>query len=441
MPQLPPRMPDRPRPTRRTSPVSRETPASPSASSQASAVPSDVSDQPEALLQPARALAELLVPGDHESVERAISALAHFAFASTEPVSMLHRHDALDCAGAFANLINVLSAHREHAGIFGTACSILGSLRVDRLESLKNAPEGGVVAVVQGLQVHKEDYRVCRHGVRALAGFTRLDDVRARLLHRYDGISTVVECMQLHGEVESLYLDSMQFLSFASLHSETNKTEISRGGALRKCLDCLSKWPANRVLHTHVCVIIRNVTVNRPDIIATAEQMQCVESLLDSINTHGNNAVLTTHALAALHHLTTSQEATRRLLRHPTWESTLIDTAKRHASRPTIQALALDVAARVVTAGGPLAARRLVRVGAVKVAIVAMHRFVNRRAVLYCGSRLTRMLLMSGGGSEDVRQCGGVERLLDLLYCTVVAPVSADERYAGYADVLSEAVA
>ncbi|KAI0566052.1 Armadillo-like helical domain containing protein [Gracilaria domingensis] len=367
-----------------------------------------------------------------------LKGMMEFAFGLVEFTALLERQQALDDYGAFRRMVEIQNSYLEHAGIQKLSCTILGSLRLDEsIGGLKLGMMQTVDTIVQCLREHGRVASICREGVRALTALSKMNDVRTRVIPTCNAIGVTVSCMELHAGDEYVQNEGARFFSHASLHSETNKSHIAMHGGLRRALRAAREFPASRALHTHLCTTIRNITLSRPDVVAQAEVLDSVEALMDTLKRHGQASTTAMHALAALHHLTTSHESVRRIVRYDSWEHILIGTARRHSSKPTVQALTMAVAGSVVDAGAELTHERLVQAGAVKTALVAMHRFVNRRAVLLTGSHLVKILLLEcEEGMSDLRQCGGIGRLLDLLYCTVVTPTSGEERYSGYSDSL-----
>ncbi|PXF49183.1 hypothetical protein BWQ96_00972 [Gracilariopsis chorda] len=366
-----------------------------------------------------------------------ISSLSDFAFAVVELTALLERQEALDDFGAFRKMVELQNTFIQHAGIQRIVCSVLGSLRIDESTGgLKIAMMLTVDTIVQSLRLHERDSGICKAGIRALTSLSNMNDVRSRIIPSCNAIGVAVECMELHAGDEGVQSDGTRFLSHASLHSETNKSQIAMHGGLRRAVRAALEFPASRVLHTHVSTILRNITVGRPDVVAQAEILNSVEALLDTLKLHGQASMTAVHALAALHHLTTSMETIKRIVRYQSWESVLMGTAKRHSGKATVQTLAMAVAGSVAAADGPTAQVKLAHAGAIKIALTAMHRFVNRSAVLFTGARLVKVLLVGfHNAMDEVKQCGGTERLLDILYCTVVTPTFVEERYSGYSDV------
>lgn len=366
-----------------------------------------------------------------------IRSMCDFAFAVVELTALLERQEALDDFGAFRKMVELQHKFLQHAGIQKVVCSILGSLRINESTGgLKIAMMLAVDTIVQSMRLHGRDSGLCKDGIRALTSLSNMNDVRARIIPSCNAIGVAVECMELHAGAEGVQIDGTRFLSYASLHSETNKSQIAMHGGLRRAVRAALEFPGCRVLHTHVSTILRNITVGRPDVVAQAEILNSVEALLDTLKLHGQASMTSIHALAALHHLTTSMETINRIVRYQGWECVLMGTAKRHSGKATVQTLAMAVAGSVAAADGPTAQARLAQAGAIKIALTAMHRFVNRRAVLFTGARLVKVLLLGfHSGMDEVKQCGGTQRLLDILYCTVVTPTSVEERYSGYSDV------
>lgn len=365
----------------------------------------------------------------------AISALSSFAFSSPQAFACLERQEALDDAGAFQKLLHLQSTYLSNASIQSSSLSVVGSLRLDdRIPMTFFSVEMAVDSSLAAMQLHSENVIVVRAGLCALDALVRLDHVRMRLVPSAGVIGIVGQCMSKHGNDEVGMGNAIRFLGHAAIGSDRNKMAMVSCGAIQKALRAGRMFASNGELQSSVCLMLRNVTVGGGQHLSSLPGAEVVHLLLDCMLAHGQLYPVATHALAALFHLTSMTDSSRRILRHDLWEHALVETACRHESRVRLQAMALAVIGKVVIVGGSSAAKRLIRVGAVRLALGAMHRFVNRRAVLYYGSVMVRLTLEAvGGGMDEIGACGGVERLLDLLYCTVVAPVSSEEPFAGYA--------
>lgn len=353
----------------------------------------------------------------------------------------MERQEALDDAGAFDALLTLQANHLSHPGIQSLCASILSSLRLDDRTPLTRFDPGlAVHSLLHALRVHGgSSVGVVRDIIRALDALARLESVRTGVIARTGAIATLGHYMMSYPGDAIVQIHALRFLAHSAVRVMGNKIEMGMCGALRGGLLAARAQVRNRSVITSAVLAIRNVTAGGH--LGTEHAMpvsEMVETSLDALLTHGQVGMIVNDALAGLMHLTNEgKDGIRCVLRHERWESALTDTAARHAGKGGVQTMALAVLGRAVSAGGPLAARRIIRVGGVKVALGAMHRFVNRRSVLFYGSRLVRGLLqVAGGGMDEVRESGGVERLLDLLYCTVVAPVTMEETCGGYADAV-----
>ena len=375
-----------------------------------------------------------------EIASSAVRALGEFAFASTDAVTLLERQEALIDADAFRRLVEVQSTHLAHQEVQLMSHTIWGALRLsDSICAIKLPKADTIETVVASLRIHTNHSAIVCEGLRALCSLSRLEQIRSVFIAKFDTINVVVDIMITHDTDEEIQVMASRFLAQASFQSEGNKTEIAMHGALQRMLMAARRFGNNRDLHTHACKTLRNLTVSRDDIVVQMTRLNGPWTCIDALVTHKLSFAVTLHALAALYHMTyVSNAATQAVLRHPGYGDAILGAAMQHEDRANIQTLALAVAAKAVKEGGALAARRLVKAGGVRMTLNTMHRFVNVRAVLCYGATLVRLMLNEvENAMEEVYAWGNVDGLVELLYCSVVAPVSGtDEAIGGYAEIV-----
>ncbi|CAN8062410.1 unnamed protein product [Agarophyton chilense] len=255
-------------------------------------------------------------------------------------------------------------------------------------------------------------------GIQKLActilGSLRIDEsIGGVKLGMMQTVDAVVQCLREHGRIASICREGIRALTALSRMNDVRTRIIPTCNAIGVTAGCMELHAGDQDVQNEGARFFSHASLHS-------------ETNKSHIAMHGGLR----RALRAAREFPTSRALHTHLC-------TTLRNITRHSSKPNVQVLALAVAGSVASAGTEHTRERLIQVGAVKAALSAMYRFVNRRGILLTGSRLVKVLLV---GFEqalvDLRQCGGVERLLDILYCTVVTPTSGEERYSGYADAL-----
>ena len=397
--------------------------------------------QSKAEMDATQELLRILSEADSDScAEKAIYLVGEYAFGTIEDAGMLQRQVALDEAGVFQKLVDIVGEFIFHVEVVTLALSIFGGIRIDEGVLLHVSITQTLETVIATLQIHKGDAQVIRNGLCVVCRITKLDDVRAQILQRCDAIQVVMDCLKQHSDDEDIQTEGARFVSSATMNSEINRTELAKSGGIGRLLRAARDFGESRILCTNACIGLRNITVGRPDIVKIALGLDAVDGLLKILSQHGDAYMTTTNGLAGLLHMTGCEAGIRRVLRHEGWEVILVESFRRHTSRAGVQAFCLAIMGRIAIAGGSLAARKMKRYEIAKMALFAMHRFVNCRAVLYFGVRLLRVLLEQDGGMEDVGGFDGFVKLLDLLHFTVGSHRSrgsGEKTYSGHSDILN----
>lgn len=403
------------------------------------------------VIRRARQLSQSLkAAGSGPQTLAALQAISAFTSSGAQPLACLERQEALDDVGVLQKIVEIQRLYLSHAPIQTLVCSIVGNLSLDdSLPLARFDVETLLETILASMRIHWNDSDVMRESLQALDSISRLEHVRKDLLPSTGVIIVVGRCLHHHTHDEVIISHAIRFLGQAVIRCHENKIEVVSCGALNSIINAAETHSGNSLLQAHLCLTLRNLCISHE-----YDQLQIPKSssmahshavgsvaptmigaLLDAMMSHGHTYAIASHALAALFHLTYAHNQTKHIIRHDLWEHALVDTASRHVTKANLQTMALAVISKVVEAGGPFAAKRLLRVGAVRLALSSMYRFVNRRAVLFYGALLVRSILQTvGDGVEEIRACGGVERLLDILYSAVVAPVRVEEPFAGYAD-------
>lgn len=370
------------------------------------------------------------------TAEMSVQTLGEFAFAVTDALQLLERQEALDDSGALRRLVEVQARFLKYSRVQTLCSSILGSLRVDEnFGGLKIGVKLCVETIVGSMRMHCKDRRVVREGLRALCSLSRLEEVRFQMLGESNGIETAINGMEAHAADVAVQCEGTRFLSYACVESESNKTCITRHGGTQRVVAAMCEHVDSNRLQLFGCKLVRNITVQREDLVEACEESGCVEAIIDALQRHGEARGVAIQSLTALQHVLCREETGQRVLQHQGAEWAVMEAARRHFACVQIVTLSLAIAGRIASAGGAVASKRLVRAGAMAVALDGMERFVKRRGVLFFGARLVRRLLETGDGMEEVNVWGGVPRLLDILYCTAATPVSEEETFGGYTDL------
>lgn len=378
----------------------------------------------------------------------ALQAISAFTSSGTHQLACLERQEALDDVGVLQKLVEIQRLYLSHGPIQTIVCSIVGHLNLDdSLPLARFDAEALLETTLASMRIHWNDSDVMRESLQALDSLSRLERIRKDFLPSTGVIVVVGRCLHHHTHDAAIIFGAIRFFGQVVISCHENKIEVVSCGALNSIINAAQTHSSNLLLQAHLCLTLRNLCIGyehdqsqmpKSSSMALSHAVGSVGptmigALLDAMMSHGHAYTVASHALAALFHLTHAHNQTRHIVRHDLWEHALVDTASRHVTKATLQIMALAVISKVVEAGGPYAAKRLLRVGAVRLALTSMHRFVNRRAVLFYGALLVRSILQAvGDGIEEIRACGGVERLLDILYSAIVTPICTEEPFAGY---------
>lgn len=379
-----------------------------------------------------------------------LQAVSSFVSSGPQPLSCLERQEALDDSGVLKKMVEVQRLYLKYAPVQSTIGSIIGALSLDdRLPLAQFDVEAVLETILTSMRVHWNNSDVIRESLHALDAISRLERMRKEVMPTTGVIVVVGQCLHYHIHDDAIISSAIRFLGHGVIRSYENKIEVITCGALTSIINAAQTRSGDHRLQAQLCLTLRNLSVrwndegqqtSRTEPIALTQAINSsaasiIGVLLDTMMSHGHAYAVASHGFAALYHLSHTHNQTNHIMTHKLWEHALVDTASRHVARVTLQTMALAVISKVAEVGGSIAAKRLLRVGAIRLALTNMHRFVNRRSVLLYGSVLVRLTLQgTGDGMQEIRACGGVERLLDILYSTVVAPISTEEPFAGYAD-------
>lgn len=362
-------------------------------------------------------------------------------------LSAYEHQTALDETGAYDKLLSLLGANVDVMvlsileglciDLVHTNCRNL----VDKLLSLLSQPDN-ILATL-----------------RTLCWLLHNDHCRCNVVPRSILVTTITQTLEHNRENDEVVAHGIRVLAMCCMNSRANQTHVA-SRALGVVLTVARG--RTRLIKLMTCALIRNVGVGRADLIERLDKLACVEYALDCVASGICSVVQ--HGLAALFHLihpppppprpgytpppARSYAAPRdspytitavRMLGHGQWEEMLCDTARRYSSKAGIQALIYALSTRMAVVGGGLVCRKLVKVDMVRLCLKAVNRHINKRHMVYYGARFVRVVLEGGGGMEQLREWGGVDRLLDMLYCTVVSDVRGGKgEWEGSVDVFDD---
>lgn len=372
-----------------------------------------------------------------DTVDTAVQCLtaAHVYLDADDELLVLQRQEALDDAAGLTAAVDVIGQFHESEEVQEAGLTMLSSVRYCAAMPLRTSVAEIVEIVVFALRTHGAVRRVVVNGLRALTALARLDDVRNRVLPRVGAIGAVVRCLAEWEGEPLVVVEAARFLTVAAVRCEGNKSDITWNGALGYLAGAVRKRDDGQMT-AEWCAAVRNVTVSRRDVVKFIGDMGYVEEVLSALKRYGEMERTALHALAALYHLVVEEvRNVERFVGWEGWDEVLCQMARVHFDQWQIQTLVFGIA--VVVGGEKETAAALIDVGLLQIVLNAMHRHVTRRGLLYYGAKCVRVLLqITERGMEEVRQCGGMVRLLDLLYCSVARPASdTSEHCAGYAEV------
>lgn len=372
-----------------------------------------------------------------DNIDTAVQCLtATYVFLDADDeLLVLQRQEALDDAAGLTAAVDVIGQFHESEEVQEAGLTMLSSVRYCAAMPLRTSVAEIVETVVFALRTHGAVRKVVVNGLRALTALARLDDVRNRVLPRVGAIGVVMQCLAEWEEEPLVVIEAARFLTGAAVRCEGNKSDITWNGALGCLAEAVKKRNDGQMI-AEWCAAVRNVTVSRRDVVKFVGDMGYVEELLIALKKYGEMERTALHALAALYHLVIEEAINvKRFMQWEGWDEVLCQTARVHFDHWQIQTLVFGIA--VVVGGEKEMAALLVDEGMVQIALNAMHRHVTRRGLLHYGAKCVRVLLQTAErGMEQVSQCGGIVRLLDLLYCSVARPITdTAEHCAGYTEV------
>lgn len=426
-PSLPPRMPDRPR----SAPIEPK-----SSSSLTSLLPPRPSypPPPQALLSRASSLVVLLSSASTPALARsALHALRSFQTSADSFEEQLQVAAALDATVALPVLVELTGLYHESAQLQALALNAMADWRLST-HALAALPRGEAAeAVAASLRTHSQTAEVAAPALHCLAALAGVPPQREALA-RCNVLQLARHALVTHSGDVAVGIAAARFIGTAAADPRLSET-VAKDGTLQQLLNASRAAPRNRELACCVAAVIRNVTAAGGYAATLAVDAGAPRDLVAVLQMHAGVERTVTHALAALLHIVRSG-GERALFVTEGWAEALCETARTMFDRHIVQTLVMGIGLGMREKE---MVEQLVRYGAVQVTINGMHRHVTHRDVLYYGSRFLRGLLEgSEGGMEEVRKCGGVERLLDLLYCSVARPVvvQSDVRYSGHTEGL-----
>lgn len=426
---LPPRMPDRP----------RSAPIEPKSSSSLSSGPPprpSYPPPPPALLSRSSSLTVLLSSAITPSLARsALLALRSFQTSASSLAQQLQIAAALDAAAALHALVDLTGLYHESAPLQALALAALADWRLSSHALAALPAAEAAETVCAALRTHGARPAVAAPALHCLASLAAIH-AQADSLDRCGALPLANDVLAKHEGNVGVAVAAARFFG-AAAGEPGNSGTVASDGALERLLKSLRAAPRDLELALLVSAAVRNVTVGSEDARKMAVKLGCLGDLVGVLRRHGRSVEAVVHALAGLYHVLFGGEGNaERVGQVEGWADAICEVARTHFDRHVVQTLVMGVGAGL---NGDGMREELVRKGAVQVAVNGMHRHVTHRDVLYYGSRFLRGLLEGcEEGMEEVRNCGGVERLLDLLYCSVARPagVEVGERYAGYAEGL-----
>lgn len=354
----------------------------------------------------------------------------------TDDLVVLQRQDALDDAGAVAAVVEVVGMFHEVVQVQRIGMAVLAAVRYAPAGTMKIVVQEVVEIVVGAMKTHRTDHLVVRNGLCALAELVRLDDVRNRVLGRAGAIGVVVMCLVERDPKEDVVTAALRFFRIAAVGSEGNKSDIVWNGGLEWCMAYVDKW--NQQHLADWCVLIRNLTVGRTDIAVVIADMDVVPKLVKALTKLSHLYDVVVNILVALFQIVSAHEDNaNKFVQCQGWELVLCDLMQTYFDRWRVQTLVAGIV-EIVAVQNHQHAQILVSVGMIALMLKAMHTHVTRRGLLYYAAKAVRILfLKTGQGMDQLRECGGVDTLLDILYCSVARPITdTNEICTGYADVI-----
>ena len=169
-----------------------------------------------------------------------------------------------------------MEKNRRTASVQERGCAILGRLshNEDNPKRTEIGSAGGIVRIVDGMQLHPRDEAVQRHGCFALRHLVICnDDNRRRVAQTRGGVKMVIKAMTNHWSDELLLEHAFSVLvHLCAYHDEKNRKEankrtalIGNAGGVEAVINSMRLHPTVVPLLKCACMALRNLSCYNND--------------------------------------------------------------------------------------------------------------------------------------------------------------------------------
>ena len=250
------------------------------------------------------------------------------------------------------SIYTILTAMRENrrtASVQERGCAILGRLS----QYGENNPKrteiglvGGIVRIVDGMELHPLDEAVQRHGCFALRYLVLCNDDNKRLIAQtWGGVETVITAMNNHG-YDELLLEHACFVLWCLCwfcnekkrkEADERRALIGKAGGIEAVTNAMRLHPTVVPLLKYACWALINLSSNNNDNKIRIAQAGGLELLLDTMQKHPTAEGLLEQACAALASLSSNNDNNRRRISKVGGIKVLVDTMEQNSMATNIQ--------------------------------------------------------------------------------------------------------
>ncbi len=281
-----------------------------------------------------------------------------------------------------------------------------------------------VEQLVDALRKNGETVSIIENSLKALAKIMGVHQNR-EAIGNCGGLEAVIAAMGRHADVAAVQADGAKLLALAVWTHAANKEALVSGFGVDAIVTAMRGFTHEAEVQTRACQALHNVADSDAKYKEIAGLKGGVNAAIEALAAHTVHPEVVERASMALRTLVCGVPANvERLSNSSEWATVLLAVLGAHSMDEAVQTCLLAVLAEAAR-GHPKKIPQLISAGALGAALTAMRRNVHRREVLLAGAGAARALLETGAKEADaaLRAAGGVATLIDMLHCSVTAPL------------------
>ena len=294
------------------------------------------------------------------------------------------------------------------------------------IHKMPSAVEKGraVEQLVEALRKKSETVSVVESSLKALARIMGVHQNR-EAIGKCGGLDAIIAAMGRHADVAAVQSDGARLLALAVWTHPANKEMLVSGFGLDAIVTAMRGFTHDSEVQSRACQALHNVADSDEKYKEIAGLKGGVNAAIEALSAHTVNPEVVERAAMALRTLVVNVPANvERLSNSSEWATVLLAVLGAHSMDEAVQTCLLSVLAEAARAH-PEKVPQLIKAGALGAALTAMRRNVYRRDVMLAGAGAAKALLKAGTKEAEsaLRAAGGVATLIDMLHCSVTAPM------------------